>query len=486
MQNFPPISITCFKAYDIRGELNVNLDNDIAYRVGRAFAQYLKMSEQANSQTKNAIVIGSDIRQSSESLKKSAIDGILDAGVDVIDLGMTGTEEVYFFTSHYQAMGGIEVTASHNPINFNGMKLVRENSKPISSQTGLADIQKIAESGEFADVANRGDYQLKTDKTAYIDHLMSYIDIKNVSNLANPLKTVINSGNGSAGPVVDLLVERLENTSLEFIKLHHEPDGSFPNGIPNPMIIANRKPTEEKLLAEKADLAIAFDGDFDRCFFFDENGRFIEGTYLVGVLAQAFLDKEQGASIVYDPRNILNTESIIHNANGKAVMSQSGHSFIKEIMRQTEAVYGGEMSAHHYFRDFNYCDSGMITWLLVVELLAKSGKKFSQLVDEMIDSFPISGEINFKLNGITAKELLAKLKENPNQFDENSQENAKLDELDGLSVNFDKWRFNMRASNTEPLVRLNVETIGDKELLNAKTTQICDWIIANGGVNADH
>lgn len=477
--HFPPMSISCFKAYDIRGELNVNLDEIIAYRIGRAFGQYLSANKPDSVQ--NTIVVGCDIRQSSQSLKNRTIDGILDAGVNVIDLGMTGTEEVYFATSFYQAMGGIEITASHNPISFNGMKLVREHSKPISSQTGLADIQKIAESGDF-DERKKGTLTQKFDKTAYINHLLSYIDLGNLSNLAKPLHIIINSGNGSSGPVIDLLIEKLKNTDICITTMHHTPDGTFPNGIPNPMIVANRKPTIDKVLADKADLAIAFDGDFDRCFFFDENGRFIEGTYLVGVLAQAFLQKQPNASIVYDPRNILNTEHIISQNAGKAVISQSGHSFIKDVMRQTQAVYGGEMSAHHYFKDFNYCDSGMITWLLVVELLAKSGKTLSMLVDEMIDNFPISGEINFRLNGVTAQDLLAKLSDEYTQFDEKL---AKIDTLDGLSVNFDNWRFNMRASNTEPLVRLNVESRGDKDLLDNKTQAICDWIIAQGGVKAD-
>lgn len=477
--HFLPMSISCFKAYDVRGELNVNLDETIAYRIGRAFGQYLSANKPDSVQ--NTIVVGCDIRQSSQSLKNSAIDGMLDAGVNVIDLGMTGTEEVYFATSHYNAMGGIEITASHNPINFNGMKLVREHSKPISSQTGLADIQKIAENGDF-DERTKGTVEQKFDKTAYISHLLSYIDLSHLSNLAKPLHIIINSGNGSSGPVIDLLIEKLKNTDICITTMHHTPDGTFPNGIPNPMIVANRKPTIDKVLADKADLAIAFDGDFDRCFFFDENGRFIEGTYLVGVLAQAFLQKQPNASIVYDPRNILNTEHIISQNAGKAVISQSGHSFIKDVMRQTQAVYGGEMSAHHYFKDFNYCDSGMITWLLVVELLAKSGKTLSMLVDEMIDNFPISGEINFRLNGVTAQDLLAKLSDEYTQFDEKL---VKIDTLDGLSVNFDNWRFNMRASNTEPLVRLNVESRGDKDLLDNKTQAICDWIIAQGGVKAD-
>lgn len=469
---FDPIKISSFKAYDIRGELGENLDESIAYRIGRAFAQFLNATN---------LVIGCDIRASSDSLKKATIEGILDAGTDVIDLGMTGTEEVYFATSHLNADGGIEVTASHNPINFNGLKLVRENSKPISADTGLADIQKIAESGEFITPAKRGDYTLQADKTAYIDHLLTYIEVKNFT----PLTVVINCGNGSAAPVVDLIEQRFiqANAPIKFIKLHHEPDGSFPNGIPNPMIVANRKATADTLLAEKADLAIAFDGDFDRCFFFDENGRFLEGTYLVGVLAQAFLAKDPTASIVYDPRNILNTQAVIKNAGGKAVMSKSGHSFIKQIMRESGAVYGGEMSAHHYFKDFNYCDSGMIPWLLTLELLAKSGKKLSQLVDEMITAYPISGEINFKLTGTTAPDVLKNLQNTLEKFD---SQTPHLDDIDGLSVNYPNWRFNVRASNTEPLIRLNIETQGDEILLKEKIQALQDWIVAQGGMPADH
>lgn len=481
MSDFSPITISSFKAYDIRGELGVNLDETIAYRIGRAFAQFLNQQHLNPTAAKNAIVIGCDIRPSSESLKKATIEGILDAGTDVIDLGMTGTEEVYFATSHYEAMGGIEVTASHNPINYNGLKLVREQSKPISADTGLADIQKIAEQGEFTTPAQRGEYELRDDKTAYVDHLLGYID----PTALKPLKVVVNPGNGSAGPTLDLITERLQaaNAPIEFIKLNYEPDGSFPNGIPNPMIIANRTVTANKLLAEKADMAIAFDGDFDRCFFFDETGRFIEGTYLVGVLAKAFLEKEPNANIVYDPRNVLNTEAVIADAGGKAVISKSGHSFIKQVMREHNAAYGGEMSAHHYFRDFNYCDSGMIPWLLVVELVSKSGKPLSQLVDEMISAYPISGEINFKLTGTTAPEVLAKLEQGYAEFDNAS---ASLNKLDGLSVNFPNWRFNVRASNTEPLIRLNIEAKGDAALLASKTQALCDWIVAQGGHPADH
>lgn len=476
-----PITINSFKAYDIRGELGVNLNEAIAYRIGRAFAQILYQrygdalaAEQKSelAMLKPTIVIGSDIRHSSEQLKQAAIIGMQDAGVDVIDLGMTGTEEVYFATSHYQALGGIEVTASHNPINYNGLKLVKEHSKPISADDGLAEIQALAESGQFTTAEQAGKVQLLTDKSAYVDHVMSFID----TDKLKPLKLVINSGNGSAGPVIDLLVDKLMQAGapLEVIKLHHTPDGSFPNGIPNPMIEANRVATQQAVLANNANLGIAFDGDFDRCFLFDENGEFIDGSYVVGMLAQAFLNKYPGEAIVYDPRVLYNTEAVIKAHNGQAVVSKSGHSFIKQVMRESGAVYGGEMSAHHYFRDFFYCDSGMIPWLLTIELLSITGKTLSELVTGYIKAYPSSGELNFHLTTYDAPTIISAIEE---KF---RNENPTKSMLDGLSLNFGDWRFNLRASNTEPLIRLNIETRGNEDLLTSKTQEIEQWLATQG------
>ena len=481
---FNPITINSFKAYDIRGELGVNLDEDIAYRIGRAFAQILYQRYQASTDTqtndiadlKPAIVIGSDIRHSSEQLKQATIKGIVDAGVNVIDLGMSGTEEVYFATSHYQALGGIEVTASHNPINYNGLKLVKEHSKPISADDGLAEIQALAESGQFTASNQSGQLQLLTDKSAYIDHVMTFVDFDKLK----PLKLIINSGNGSAGPVVDLLIDKLAQAGapIEIITLHHTPDGNFPNGIPNPMIEANRLATQQAVLENKADLGIAFDGDFDRCFLFDENGVFIDGSYIVGMLAQAFLNKYPSESIVYDPRVIYNTEAVIEAHNGNAVISKSGHSFIKQVMRDSGAVYGGEMSAHHYFRDFFYCDSGMIPWLLTIELLSITGKTLSELVTGYIQSYPSSGELNFRLTTHDAPTIISAIEE---KF---SIDNPTKSSLDGLSLNFGEWRFNLRASNTEPLIRLNIESRGDHALLSHKTQEIQQWLAAQGALPA--
>ena len=481
---FNPIIIDSFKAYDIRGELGVNLNEAIAYRIGRAFAQILfqrygaavAAHDNDMSNLKPAIVIGSDIRHSSEELKQATIAGIIDAGVNVIDLGMSGTEEVYFATSYYQALGGIEVTASHNPINYNGLKLVKEYSKPISGDDGLAEIQAFAESGQFTTKNRSGTLQLLTDKSAYINHVMSFID----TDKLKPLKLVINSGNGSAGPVVDFLIKQLTQAGapIEVIKLHHTPDGSFPNGIPNPMIEANRVATQHAVLENKADLGIAFDGDFDRCFLFDEQGEFIDGSYIVGMLAQAFLNKYPNESIVYDPRVIYNTEAVIKEYNGKGVISKSGHSFIKQVMRDSGAIYGGEMSAHHYFRDFFYCDSGMIPWLLTIELLSITGKTLSELVTGYIQAYPSSGELNFRLTTHDAPMIINAIEE---KF---SSDNPTKSTLDGLSLNFGKWRFNLRASNTEPLIRLNIESRGDKELLALKIREIQQWLAAQGAIPA--
>lgn len=474
MSTYAPMTIDCFKAYDVRGELGVNLDESIAYRIGRAFAQIL-----ANNTThdKPAIVIGADIRPSSFALKSAAIEGITDAGVDVIDLGMTGTEEVYFATSFYDAIGGIEVTASHNPINYNGLKMVRENSRPISADTGLAEVRALAESGEFIDVP-KGQVIEKSDKTAYIDKLMSFVDTAKFT----AKKIIVNSGNGSAGPVVDAIEARLAaaGAPIELIKVHHTPDGSFPNGIPNPMIIANQASTRDAVLAHQADFGVAFDGDFDRCFLFDADGRFIDGSYVVGMLAAAFLQKHQGETIVYDPRVIYNTEHVIKQLGGTPALSKSGHSFIKQVMRETGAIYGGEMSAHHYFKEFFYCDSGMVPWLLLIELLSVTGKSLAELVDDYITAHPSSGELNFKLGQTDAATISQALE------DKYGSLNPAKNTLDGLSLDFGDWRFNLRSSNTEPLIRLNIETRGDADLLDEKVREIMAFLDAHGAVRADH
>jgi len=448
--------LTCFKAYDIRGELGTELNEDIAYRIGRAYGQYLKPTK---------MVVGGDVRLTSEALKLALARGLQDSGTDVVDIGVTGTEEIYFATSYLSLDGGIEVTASHNPMNYNGMKLVREESKPVSGDTGLHEIQRLAEANDFQDIdpARRGTYEKASVLDAYIDKLLSYI---NFAHFTRPLKLVLNSGNGAAGHVVDAIEERFlkAGVSVEFIKVHHQPDGNFPNGIPNPLLPECRQDTTDAIIKHQADMGIAFDGDFDRCFLFDHTGEFIEGYYIVGLLADAFLEKHPGSRIIHDPRLSWNTIDIVTQAGGVPVMSKTGHAFIKERMRLENAVYGGEMSAHHYFRDFYYCDSGMVPWLLVAELMLVKGQSLRTMINDRITAYPASGEINSIL--LQPKEAIGRV------LSVYEGDALQIDYTDGISLEFEEWRFNLRSSNTEPVVRLNVESRADIKLMQEQTQKI--------------
>lgn len=448
--------LTCFKAYDIRGKLGEELNEDIAYRIGRAYGEYLKPKK---------MVLGGDVRLTSKSLKLALAKGLQDAGTDVLDIGLSGTEEIYFATSYLKVDGGIEVTASHNPMDYNGMKLVREESKPISGDTGLRDIQHLAEDNNFPELSGgrRGGYEKLSVLDAYVDKLLSYIAFHHFNR---PLKLVLNSGNGAAGHVVDAIEERFQQVGVpvEFIKVHHQPDGNFPNGIPNPLLSECRQDTSDAVVKHGADMGIAFDGDFDRCFLFDEKGNFIEGYYIVGLLADAFLEKHPGANIIHDPRLSWNTIDIVTKAGGVPVMSKTGHAFIKERMRKEDAIYGGEMSAHHYFRDFAYCDSGMIPWLLVAELLCMKKQTLGQLVNDRMAAYPASGEINNSLQ--RPKEAIARVL---SKYEAGA---LAVDHTDGISVEYADWRFNLRSSNTEPVVRLNVESRANIALMQEKTNEI--------------
>jgi phosphomannomutase len=471
------MKITCFKAYDIRGKLIEQLDEHVAYRIGRAFAEYLQAK---------TVVVGGDIRLTSQPLKLALTAGLIDGGATVTDLGMTGTEEIYFATKYLGFDGGIEVTASHNPIDYNGMKLVKTDSKPVSGDTGLFAIRDLAETYATDEVLSRlefyanglvaehafiqgqgsvvidkllasGQYKQLNNMQPYVAHMLSYIDTSNIT----PIKLVVNAGNGAAGDALDAIQSALElaNVPIEFIKVHHQPDGTFPNGIPNPLLPESRADT-----ANAVNMGIAWDGDFDRCFLFDEKGDFVEGYYIVGLLAKAFLDKDPGSKIIYDPRVYWNTEDIVLSAGGIPIKSKTGHAFIKERMRADDAVYGGEMSAHHYFRDFAYCDSGMIPWLLVAELLCTTQKPLSQLVEERIAAFPSSGEINS-----TLADPDASIKAVLDKYEASA---TLVDYTDGIGLEFENWRFNLRKSNTEPVVRLNVESRADIALMEQKTKEL--------------
>jgi phosphomannomutase len=446
-------TINCFKAYDVRGRVPEELDEDIAYRIGRGYAAFVKP---------RTVAVGRDVRASSPAITAALTKGLTDSGVDVLDIGIGGTELAYFATFSRKLDGGIMVTASHNPPNYNGMKFVREESRPISADTGLQDIKALAERNEFSTPAARGAVRKIDILPDYIAHLLSYVDARSLA----PLKIVVNAGNGGAGPIIDLLEPHLP---FKFVKVFHEPDGSFPNGVPNPMIEANRQVTIDRIRAEKADLGIAWDGDYDRCFFFDENGQFIEGYYIVGLLAQTFLEKSPGERIVHDPRLTWNTLDLVAAGRGTAVQSKSGHAFIKQKMREVDAIYGGEMSAHHYFRPFSYADSGMIPWLSIAELMSQRKASLADLVGARMRLFPASGEINRKV-----KDLPAVLEQVQTRYAQ--RPGAVVDHTDGLSVEFEQWRFNLRASNTEPLLRLNVESRGDDALLRQKTAELLELL----------
>jgi len=449
-----PVDLSAFKAYDIRGRIPDQLNVDLAEQIGLAYAAWLKPRN---------VVVGHDIRLTSPELTEAVISGLRKAGVHCHFIGECGTEEIYFATDHFEMDGGIMVTASHNPKDYNGMKFVREQSRPVSGDDGLGEIRALVASGQLNVPANQapGTRSNLDHRPAYIDHLLQYVDAPSLK----PLRIVTNAGHGGAGTVIDALEPHLP---IEFIKIHHEPNGHFPEGVPNPLLIENRAPTIEAIRSSKADFGIAWDGDFDRCFFFDHEGRFIEGYYMVGLLAASFLEREPGAAIAYDPRLTWNTEDIVREAGGRPIMSKTGHAFFKATLRHENAIYGGEMSAHHYFRDFASCDSGMIPWLLVAEMMSKRDQSLAELVDARMARYPASGEINRKVEDASAT-----ISEIRAAFEGDAEG---VDTTDGISLSFADWRFNLRMSNTEPVIRLNVESRGDVSLMEERTEMLLGMI----------
>ena len=448
-------NLSSFKAYDVRGRIPDEINEALAYDIGRAFAALVRPRR---------VAVGHDIRLSSPQLAAAVKRGLTDSGADVLDIGLGGTEAAYFATFAECLDGGITVTASHNPPDYNGMKFVREQARPVSSDTGLNEMRAMIESGRLpAKAARPGSDRPLDIRAKYLEHLLGYVDCAKLRKL----KVVVNAGNGGAGLVIDQLEPHLP---FEFVKVNHPPDGTFPNGIPNPMLEENRAATADVVRRSGADVGLAWDGDYDRCFFFDEHGQFIEGYYLVGLLAEVFLAREKGARIVHDPRLIWNTIDLVRQHGGEPVLCKSGHAFIKQRMREVDGIYGGEMSAHHYFRSFSYCDSGMIPWLIVLQVIAQRGP-LSTLVGERMRLFPISGEINRHLES-DAKSILARVRQ---QYERSA---LSVDSTDGLSMEFREWRFNLRGSNTEPLVRLNVETRGSEALMRDRTEELLRLIEA--------
>ena len=447
--------LSCFKTYDIRGEIDVNIDAEIVYRVGRALSQHFSTK---------SVVIGYDARETSPAFATAIANGIQDFGSNAINIGLAGTEEMYWAVSEFDACAGIEITASHNPINYNGIKIVKSKSQPLDKETDFKVIKKLSEAAVFSSSSCRGKL---TDRSveareAYVERVLSFVDIDKFSSL----KIVINSGNGAAGPTFDAIAKKLAEAKapLEFIRINHNPDKTFPNGVPNPILQKNHNATAKVVKEEGADFGVAFDGDFDRCFFFDENGMFVQGEYIVGLFANMFLEKEPGATIVHDPRVIWNTQNIVKSKGGVAVQSKTGHAFVKETMRAHGAIYGGEMSAHHYFRDFAFCDSGMIPWLLIAELISKSGRSLADWVEDRFFAFPSSGETNYQVKD--SKASITRV------LEYYRRDAISIDESDGLSLTFKDWRFNLRRSNTEPLVRLNIESRGNASKLDARAANI--------------
>lgn len=443
--------IAGFKAYDIRGKVPGELNTDLAYKIGRAYSKLLSAK---------TIVVGYDIRKSSKELADALTKGLVESGVDVIDIGLCGTEMIYFSTPFFNADGGIMITASHNPPEYNGMKFVKKGSVPVGYDSGLNTVEKMILDNNFNGLAEKKGNVVKKDvMTDFIKHLTRFYD----KNKIKPLKVVVNGGNGCVGPALSVIEKDLP---IKMIKLFTDPDSNFPNGVPNPLLPENRQPTIDAVIKNKADLGVAWDGDYDRCFFFDEKGNFIEGYYIVGLLAKSILKTNPGEKIVHDPRLVWNTVEVVNKNKGVPVESKSGHAYIKEKMREVNSIYGGEMSAHHYFRDNAYSDSGMIPFLLVMQLMSEENKTLSSLVEEMVAAYPCSGEINSTIDNPAEK-----IKELDIKYSD-----GKKEYVDGLSVEYDRWRFNVRMSNTEPIIRLNVESKGDITLLNEKTNELLKLI----------
>ncbi|MEM9436225.1 MAG: phosphomannomutase [Pseudomonadota bacterium] len=440
-----------FKAYDIRGRLDREIDETFARALGLAVSRTFAPSR---------VVLGGDARASSEALKTAVANG-LGAGLEIHDLGLCGTEEVYFATDHLGADLGIMITASHNPIDYNGMKIVGMGAAPLSDDAFRALEAEVASLLAERDLPN-ADAPTITDasatRAAYVARVLSFVDGVGFA----PLHLVMNAGHGAAGPTLDAILEGLGDTALRITRVHHDPDATFPAGIPNPLLPENHAATADIVRSEGADLGVAWDGDFDRCFFFDGTGKFIAGEYVVALLAQAMLARFPNSTIIHDPRVQWNTQSVVARAGGDAQVSRTGHAHLKAKMRAVDGAYGGEMSAHHYFREFMYCDTGMIPWLMVVARMSETGASLAHLVDDMARAFPSSGEMNFTVEN--AAEIMEEI--------EAEHKAGDIDRLDGLSVAYPNWRFNLRRSSTEPLLRLNVETRGDRALLDAKVAEL--------------
>ena len=430
-----------FKAYDIRGIYPDELDEDGAYAIGRAYVEEFEPRQ---------VAVGRDMRLSSPTMAEAVMRGAADGGAEVLDLGMVGTEMLYFAVGDMELDGGVEVTASHNPKEYTGMKIVRRGALPVGGDSGLQEIRVRAQ-GDFGPPKEGGSIRKEDIWPRFVERVLSFVEVEAIK----PLRVVIDAANGMAGAMLPLVLERLPARPIECF---FEPDGSFPNHEPNPLLPENREFIIAKVLAEKADLGVAFDGDADRCFFVDDAGEFVPGDFVTALLAEAVLEKEPRATIIYDVRASWAVRDTVERAGGRAIVNRVGHAFIKHRMRKENAAFAGEVSGHYYFRDFFQADSGVIPMLLMLELVSRKGQKLSEILAPYRERYFLTGELNTKVNDVAVK--LQELKE---RFGGEGE----LSHLDGVSVTAPDWHMNVRPSNTEPLLRLNLEATS-RELMERK------------------
>jgi phosphomannomutase len=442
-----------FKAYDVRGLYPSELDEDGAYRVGRAYVEHFEPG---------TVAVGRDMRVSSPTMAAGVIEGAADAGADVVDIGLVGTEMLYHAVHDLGLDGGVCVTASHNPKEYTGMKIVRRGALPVGGDSGLAEIRDRAQAG-FGPVERRGDVRQEDVWPGFVDKVLSFVDAAAI----RPLRVVVDAANGMAGVMLPPVLERLPQ--LDVVRCFFEPDGTFPNHEPNPLLPENREFIVRQTRGERADLGVAFDGDADRCFFVDDTGEFVPGDFVTALLAEIVLEKEPGAKVIYDVRASRAVPETIERAGGVPLVNRVGHAFIKQRMRKESAAFAGEVSAHYYFRDFSQADSGVVPFLLVLELLSKRGRRLSELLAPFRERFFLTGEINTPVADVPLK--LQELKE---QY---AARGGQVSHLDGISIDFDDWHFNVRPSNTEPLLRLNLEALSE-ELMTEKRDEVLALIRA--------
>jgi phosphomannomutase len=440
-----------FKAYDVRGVYRSELDEEGAYAVGRAYVEQFEPAR---------IAVGRDMRVSSPSMARALIDGAADAGADVLDLGMVGTEMVYFAVGELGLDGGVAVTASHNPKEYTGMKIVRRGALPVGGESGLLDVRDRAVRGEWRD-ATRGSVAEEDIWDRFVARVLGFIDVDAVQ----PLRVVVDAANGMAGVMLPPVLERLPQ--VDAVRCYFEPDGTFPNHEPNPLLEENRDFIVTRTRDERADFGVAYDGDADRCFFVDDTGEFVPGDFVTALFAESVLAKEPGGSVIYDVRASWAVPETIERAGGKGFVNRVGHAFIKHRMREVDAVFAGEVSAHYYFRDFSQADSGVVPFLLMLELVSRRGQKLSEILAPFRDRYFITGEINTPVADVDAK-----LRELEERF---GVDGARVSHLDGVSIDADDWHMNVRPSNTEPLLRLNLEA-RSRELMERKRDEVLDVI----------